>query len=171
MKITKIGYGFTKSLGNYENCRLHLEAELEDGEDVEAALDTLRDRVTKELDLPDQWHDLKGKFARQLAALDALYKRTEEQQTLLHKAEEAWENFAEFLVGHGVDPTTLTVKNFVATKADHLPAPNNDQEPSNFLDSDEDEDEDNDPYWDDSYLADKVKQNLQRKNHSIALPF
>jgi hypothetical protein len=42
VKITKIAFGYTKSLGNYENCRVHLEAELKDSEDWKESLDTLR---------------------------------------------------------------------------------------------------------------------------------
>jgi CRISPR/Cas system Type II protein with McrA/HNH and RuvC-like nuclease domain len=73
--------------------------------------------------LPDQWRDLKGKFSRQIAAFEALHRSTEEQEVMLHRAEEAWENFSEFLVAHGVDPETLTIENFAAMRAEHLPAP------------------------------------------------
>lgn len=142
MKIRKIGYGFTKSLGNYENCHLHLEAELEDQEDIEASLNALRDRVTQELNLPDQWHDLKGKFARQLAALGKINAN-------LEKAEQVWENFSEFLVGHGVDPATLTIENFAATRADH-------SADHSLANPDSDDKDDSDPY--EYYPVDQVEE-------------
>ncbi|MEG4294289.1 hypothetical protein Q5692_38055 [Microcoleus sp. C2C3] len=68
MKIDRIGFGYVKSLGNYENCKLWLEADLEDWEDPSESLNLLRSQVAHELDLPDKWHDLKGKFNKQLQA-------------------------------------------------------------------------------------------------------
>ena len=102
MKITKIGFGFTKNLGHYENQKLYLEAELEEWEDASQSLNILRDRVAEELSLPDKYLDLKGKFARQLRASEEAKTKLEEINEKIEQAMAAWENFAEFLVGHGV---------------------------------------------------------------------
>lgn len=102
MKITKIGFGYVKSLGNYENCKLYLEAQLEDWENPEESMTELRNRVARELDLPDQWHDLKRKFAKQLAALTDVNER-------LERANKQWEAFGCFLAAHGVNPATLAL--------------------------------------------------------------
>lgn len=103
MRITTIGFGYTKSLGNYENCKIYLEAQLEPGEDPEEAMTELRNRVAQELDLPDQWHGLKQKFARQMAALEKL-------NTRLQAAEKRWAEYAAFLESHGVNPDSITIK-------------------------------------------------------------
>jgi hypothetical protein len=123
VRITTIGFGYVKSLGNYENCKVYLEAQLEPGEDPEESMTELRNRVAEELNLPDQWYDLRRKLVGQLEELEALHKHTKEQQVMLHRAEQAWENFSEFLVAHGVDPEKLTIEDFRAMRAEHSPAP------------------------------------------------
>jgi len=63
-----------------------------------------------------------------MASLEALTSKIESKKAELTKAEEAWDNFAEFLAAHGVDPVTLTSKNFAATRADRFTK--NDDAPS-----------------------------------------
>jgi len=123
MKITQIGFGYTKNLGGYENCKVWLEAHLEDWEDPSESLDVLRTRVAEELGLPDKWRDLSSKIGGQMSHLEALTSQIEFKKAELAKAEEAWDNFAEFLTAHGVDPATLKIENFAATRADHSLAP------------------------------------------------
>lgn len=122
MKITKIGFGYTKNLGNYENCKVWLEAHLEDWENPSESLDILRTRVSEELELPHKWHDLRNKLEKQTASLEALTSEIEFKKVELARAQEAWDNFAEFLTAHGVDPVTLTIEDFAATRADRSPA-------------------------------------------------
>lgn len=143
MKITKVGFGYTKKLGNYENCKVYLEAQLEDWENPEESMAELRNRVSQELDLPDRWHDLKHKFAKQLAALTSVSKRIE-------KAEKQWETYACFLAAHGVDPATLAV-----ITSDDYP--------------DDDEDDDFDPYYGDEYdrLHDGVIEDYEETHHEF----
>ncbi|MEG4294552.1 hypothetical protein Q5692_37820 [Microcoleus sp. C2C3] len=109
MRIDRIGFGYVKSLGNYENCKLWLEAELEPWEDPLESLNILRSKVAEELDLPDKWFDLKGKFNRQMQALEATNATLLQSETKLKKAQEAWKNYAAFLTAHGVDPETLLI--------------------------------------------------------------
>lgn len=144
MRITEIEYGFTKNIGNYENQRLTYRAILEPWENPEESLAILCDRVAQELNLPDQWHDLKCKFAKQLVAMKALEAQLEAKKTELVKAEMAWDNFAKFLTGHGVDPITLSVENFYNTRIEHSPciAVIDDEDDKD----DEDDEDDGDPY-------------------------
>ncbi|MEG4121902.1 hypothetical protein QUA43_31125 [Microcoleus sp. N9_B4] len=123
MKITQIGFGYTKNLGNYENCKVWLEAHLEDWEDPSESLDILRTRVAEELELPYKWHELKHQLAKQQASIETFNSIIESKKIQLAKAEEAWDNFAEFLTAHGVDPVTLKIENFAATRADHSVVP------------------------------------------------
>ena len=118
MKITKIGFGFTKNLGHYENQKLYLEAELEEWEDASQSLNILRDRVAEELSLPDKYLDLKGKFARQLRASEEAKTKLEEINEKIEQAMAAWENFAEFLVGHGVEEPLQNLSPRVTARRD-----------------------------------------------------
>lgn len=45
MKIKTIGYGEIRNLGNYENAKFYLEAELADGEDAREGYDNLKQMV------------------------------------------------------------------------------------------------------------------------------
>lgn len=114
MKVKKIGFGYVKNLGNCENCKLYMEAELEDWEDPSESLNLLRGQIAIELSLPDKWFDLKGKFNRTLQTLENINAAITAAEKKLERAERAWENFSEFLTAHGVDPETLTIENFSA---------------------------------------------------------
>ncbi|MEG4329357.1 hypothetical protein [Microcoleus sp. herbarium5] len=163
MKITKIGFGYTKNLGNYENCKVWLEADLEDWENPSESLDVLRTRVAEELELPHEWHELKHQLAKQMASIETFNSIIESKKIQLAKAEEVWDNFAEFLTAHGVDASTLKIENFAATRADHLPSTPlaeyvaDDSAELGFGeldtsdDSYDDDDDDDDDYDDDDY--------------------
>lgn len=120
MKINRIGFGYTKNLGNYKNCKVWLEADLEDWEDPSESFNLFRDKVAQELNLPDKWHDLKGKFNQQSQALEATNAALNKSQEKLKEAQEKWEEFAAFLVAHGVDPENLRPKSIeeIAHKLD-----------------------------------------------------
>lgn len=122
MRIKEIEYSFLKNIGNYENQRVTYRGELESWENPEQSMELLRNRVATELDLPDQYYDLRDKCDRKLAELEALKSEIEVKKTELVRAQQAWDNFAEFLVGHGVDPTTLTIENFQNTRIEHPPS-------------------------------------------------
>lgn len=122
MRIKEIEYSFLKNIGNYENQRVTYRGELESWENPEQSMELLRNRVATELDLPDQYYDLRGKCDRKLAELEALKTEIEAKKTELARAQQAWDNFAEFLVDHGVDPATLTIENFHNTRTGHSPS-------------------------------------------------
>ena len=51
--------------------------------------------------------------------LEGIRSRITEEARRLIEAKEAWESFEEFLIGHGVDPVTLTIENFNGIKDQH----------------------------------------------------
>jgi len=109
MRIDRIGFGYVKNLGNYENCKVWLEAELEDWEDPLESLNLLRNKVAEEISLPDKWLNLKDKFNQQFQVLEQLNTDTEKAQEKLKEAQKAWGEYQNFLITHGVNPNTLTI--------------------------------------------------------------
>lgn len=119
MRATKIGFGYTKNEGNYENSKVWLEAELEDWESASESLNILRSQVAEELKLPREWHDLRGKISRQEETLKSYELKIQEAEKRLEQAQRAWDNFSEFLTAHRVNPKTLTIENFSAMRELH----------------------------------------------------
>ena len=54
MKIKEIRYQRVKNLGNYESARLEMVAEINEDDDVEKALDNLKQQVEKALENKEQ---------------------------------------------------------------------------------------------------------------------
>lgn len=123
MKITKIGYSYTKNEGNYENSKVYLEAQLEEWEDASQSLNILRSQVAEELKLPERLHDLRNKVDYQERTLRNLGIQALKEKENLERAQRAWENFSEFLTAHGVNPETLTIEDFSAMKKLHTGTP------------------------------------------------
>lgn len=78
--------------------------------------------------------------------------KIESKKVELSRAEEAWDNFAEFLTAHGVDPVALNIENFAATRADCSVAPRaeyvaGDSAELGFGECGISDDYDNDIYW------------------------
>jgi hypothetical protein len=109
MKIERIGFGYVKNLGGYENCKLYMEATIEFWENPEQSLDILRTRVAEELDLPHGWRNLRYKYNQEIAAFRNAENAREEAEKKLKEAHEAWEMYAAFLAKHGIDPESLTL--------------------------------------------------------------
>ena len=112
MQIRKIGFGQTKNLGNYQNQKLYLEAELEDWEDPSESLNLLRERVAEELDLGDRWRDLSRKAISRGAELQVIENQITFKQEKLTELEARYRAFTEFLKWHGVNPDTLTIEHY-----------------------------------------------------------
>ncbi|MEG3899935.1 MULTISPECIES: hypothetical protein [unclassified Microcoleus] len=123
MKITKIGYGYAKNEGNYENSKIYLEAEIEGWEDASQSLNILRSQVAEELKLPERLHDLRNKVDYQERTLRNLSIQVLKEKENLERAQRAWENFSEFLTAHGVNPETLTIEDFSAMRQLHTGTP------------------------------------------------
>jgi len=102
MKIKTIGFGCTKNLGNYQSLRVYMEAELEvEDVDVDVALDTLRTRVAEEVDLGDEYRDLRMEIADKKSELSNLVNSIERLNLDLEIATNKWNNLVEyFAVSH-----------------------------------------------------------------------
>lgn len=123
MKITKIGFGYTKNEGNYQNSKIYLEAQLEEWENTSQSLDILRSQVAAEMKLPEVLHDLREQVIHQKTTLRNLRIQVKKEQENLEQAQRAWENFSEFLTAHGVNPGTLTIEDFSAMRKLHTGTP------------------------------------------------
>ena len=97
MKIKTIGFGCTKNLGNYQNLRVYMEAELEDeDEDVDVALDMLRTRVAEEIDLGDEYRNLRMEIADKKIELANLISSIERLKSELEVATNKWTRLVEY---------------------------------------------------------------------------
>jgi chromosome segregation ATPase len=98
MKITTIRYASLANLGNYENERIELEAQLEEGEDWESALEKLKHNCHLKLNNLDEYY----KYCRQYReAKDKLSEIAKE----LQKAYEQWQETSNFLIAQGLKPS------------------------------------------------------------------
>jgi len=102
MRIDRIGFGYVKNLGGYENYKLYIEAELESWEDPSQSLDLLRNRVAYELNLPEAWLNLKDKISRQEQALQIANAAVAAAEEKLKKVQH-WETFTQTLIAHGLN--------------------------------------------------------------------
>jgi hypothetical protein len=158
MRITEIEYGFTKNIGNYQNERVTYRAILEPWENPEESLQILRNKIAEELNLRFELKNLRSRRESKEADLKTIESQLEAKKTELEKAKIAWDNFTEFLTGHGVNPATLSVENFAETRAQHqyVPPKLTDIEQMRILydiaiaDDDENDEDDADPcFYDD----------------------
>lgn len=152
MKITKVGFGYTKNEGNYENSKVYLEAQLEDWEDASQSLNILRSQVAEELKLPERLRDLRNKVDYQERTLRNLSIQVLKEKENLERAQRAWETFSEFLTAHGVDPQTLTIKDFSAMRKLHTSTPGQE----NTIIHSDSYDDDYQPYSNDNDYEDDI---------------
>ena len=99
MQITRVSYSGLFNLGNYNNEKIGLSAELDEGDDPEAVVATLREQavaraVNTGLSTDD---DIRWQIRHQLDEL-------KEIQTKVQKATTEWNELAEFLRVQGIKP-------------------------------------------------------------------
>jgi hypothetical protein len=134
MKISRVLYGGTFSLGNYQNERLHLEAKLEEGDTPEEAVAELRKKVA----------GLVGPRTHEL--FDEKYQLERSIADLSNKARQAkaeYEVLSTFMVAQGLK---AEMPSFPILKA-LLPAPMPESEVERtnpFEDEDGSEDDEDD---------------------------
>lgn len=156
MRVTEIEFGFTKNIGNYESERIIYRASLESWENPEESLEILRDKVAEELNLRHQLKQLRHRCEGRGQELEIIEEKLKIKKAELVRAEMAWENFAEFLTAHGVDPVTLTIENFQNIRIEHSLCIANDCQPESeadksqsafYYDDDLDDKVNNDAYY------------------------
>lgn len=99
MRITKVSYSGLFNLGNYNNEKIGLSAELQEGDDPEAVIATLREQAVAMaantgLGTDD---DIRWQISRQVGELKDI-------QAKVQKATTEWNELAEFLRVQGIKP-------------------------------------------------------------------
>lgn len=95
MKITTVGYARLNNLGDYQNERIEMQAQLEEGETPEQVLQDLKERVLAECkpsarQLDDRRWDL-------INEIDKLERKLADYQR-------KWNAAAQFLIAQGIKP-------------------------------------------------------------------
>lgn len=104
MKITRIGYGYTQSLGNYESAKVYAEAEITvaDGTDPDIAANrvscALRHWVHLQLPDPKQVEDLKTESL-------TLERKIDQGIETLTRLRSQWDEAIALLSRHGITIT------------------------------------------------------------------
>jgi hypothetical protein len=140
MKIVSATYGGTFSTGNYENQKLSLSAQLEDGDTAESVITALKEKVCQMAgpSAEQQWREQR----RMEKVLFDLGKKVEQ-------AKKEWETAAQFLQAQGIKtdmPDFPALKLLLPTQT--TPTPDAEmvsvQEIDDECEEDEDRDEDQD---------------------------
>ena len=93
MKITLVHFSALVNTGNYENEKVGLDAQMEDGDTVEQVVEALKDKVFAQLDRTDK-----------LQARRELLWEIRELEDKVAGARANWEKTAEFLRAQGIRP-------------------------------------------------------------------
>ena len=97
MKITKVTYSALVNLGNYENEKIELEGEVEEGEKWTECLEDLKLKVRSNLRSQERYFDYCRRFDEQRKKLIDIEQK-------LQKAYEQWEEVSSFLKAQGLKP-------------------------------------------------------------------
>ena len=86
MKIKTVKYAALANLGNYENERIELEAELEKGDDYQKVLADLTDKVHSLLNNKDKYYEYVNEYQRMKRKCKETYEELEKMKSLYEKA-------------------------------------------------------------------------------------
>lgn len=100
MTITSISYSRLVSFGNYENASLSATAQLEESEDVAAALDELKSFVDGEAIAVRQGSESSRRLRGELNSVE--YELADKKREVDRLKDQA-SRMTEFLANHGVD--------------------------------------------------------------------
>lgn len=95
MKLSKVTYSALANLGNYENQRIELEADIENESDYEPTLNKLKELVHKELNNLDSYY----RRVDELSNLELQIKKAERKLAEVNKE---WEGVRSFLIAQGI---------------------------------------------------------------------
>ncbi|MGB3208238.1 MAG: hypothetical protein WBB28_24910 [Crinalium sp.] len=105
MEITKVGYGTTRSIGNYENCKVYLEAEVNEGENVDEVFSKLQQQADSYAHQHREIQNL-AEVARYLEYDARRYTgQLSEAKKQFEFLKEKWDKAKAFLEQHGVEVT------------------------------------------------------------------
>lgn len=95
MKIKQIEYSALVNLGNYENEKVQLTAEIIEGEDWEAALEELKKQAHSKVNNVDDYYKMCDRYREQKRKLEDITDK-------LEKAYEQWDKASAFLLAQGI---------------------------------------------------------------------
>lgn len=95
MKITQVHYSALANLGNYENEKVELSAQLEEGENYHDCLEDLKLKVHAELNNVERYQKLQRSLRDKARELQTVHE-------LLEKAKAQWEIVSTFMVSQGI---------------------------------------------------------------------
>ena len=98
MKIKQIEYSALVNLGNYENEKVQLTAEVEDGENWEEALEELKRQAHSKVNNADDYYKMCDRYRDQKRKLEDITEK-------LHKAYDQWEEASNFIIAQGIKPS------------------------------------------------------------------
>ena len=99
MKIKTVGYSALVNLGNYENEKIELIAEVPENTDYVEVLEDLKLKVRSNLRSQERYFDYCRRF-------DEQRKKPVDIEQKLQKAYEQWEEVSNFLKAQGLKPDT-----------------------------------------------------------------
>ncbi|AFZ12620.1 hypothetical protein Cri9333_1735 [Crinalium epipsammum PCC 9333] len=102
MKITTIGYGTTRNIGNYENCKVYLEAEVNEGENVDEVLSALRHQADAYAHQHKEVQRLETKKNRLSDDIETYMRKIRSANTAFKRLRQQWEKTTAFLEHHGI---------------------------------------------------------------------
>lgn len=103
MKITRVGYSALFNLGNYNNERIELTAQLDENDDISSVVQDLRTRANS-LALPNE-QILVEQIQKRRRLLEELEKR-------IASRTEEWNAIADFLKAQGIKPDAPNMPDF-----------------------------------------------------------
>ena len=98
MKLKTVKYAALANLGNYENERIELEAELEGGEDYTEALIRLTEMVHQQLKNEKEYFEYCDHYNQARRKLSDITEK-------LQQAYDQWEETSNFLIAQGLKPS------------------------------------------------------------------
>lgn len=103
MEIKRIGYGITRNIGNYENCRVYLEAEINADEDMDQCLVELRKLANKQAAGYQEIQDLEDRRQQLANDIESFGSKVAWAEQSWNKLEAQWAEARSFLAVHGIE--------------------------------------------------------------------
>lgn len=135
MKIKTIGLGATKNIGNYNSLKVYFEAELESDEYIDSYMDALRALVATELDLGDEFSNVRTEIRNKKRELADLVAAINTARFELELATNKWQNLLDYFAASHPAIGSIITGVSIATQV-------------NFDEIDDDDDDDIDDGYD-----------------------
>lgn len=104
MNITKVGYGKTINLGNYENAKYYFEAEINEGENWQVVVEQLQGNIAEFEQKQKDIKSLEEKVTSLALREGRIRYDIEMAERKLADFQERWKEASGFLRQHGINP-------------------------------------------------------------------